>query len=88
MPVRGTTSPWAQDVDLIVVVEVGATAAFLGTDRNRAPAYVLVAPPTPPRPSNLKTAMSPTPPPNRLRSDRLRTSTVLWKKVATSPSLI
>jgi hypothetical protein len=39
---------WAQDVDLLVVVEVGATAAFLGTDRNRAPAYVLVAPPTPP----------------------------------------
>lgn len=39
---------WAQDVDLIVVVEVGATAAFLGADHNRAPAYVLVAPSTPP----------------------------------------
>ena len=35
---------WAQDADLLVVVEVGAAAAFLGTDRNRAPAYVLVAP--------------------------------------------
>lgn len=39
---------WAQDADLLVVAEVGAAATFLGTDRNRAPAYVLVAPPTPP----------------------------------------
>jgi hypothetical protein len=39
---------WAQDVDLVVVVEVGAAATFLGTATNRAPAYVLVAPPTPP----------------------------------------
>jgi hypothetical protein len=35
---------WAQEVDLIVVVETGASAAFLHADRNRAPAYVLVAP--------------------------------------------
>ena len=39
---------WAQDADLIVVVETGATAAFLGSSVNRAPSYVLVAPPTPP----------------------------------------
>ncbi|MGH3833305.1 MAG: hypothetical protein ACRDRS_23205 [Pseudonocardiaceae bacterium] len=39
---------WAQDVDLVVVVEAGASGAFLGTDRNRAPAYVFVAPPAPP----------------------------------------
>ena len=39
---------WAQDVDLVVVVEVGAAATFLGTATNRAPAYVLVAPATPP----------------------------------------
>jgi hypothetical protein len=39
---------WAQDADLLVVAETGAAAAFLGADRNRAPAYVLVAPPTPP----------------------------------------
>ena len=39
---------WAQDADLIVVVEAGATAAFLGTDHNRAPAYVIVAPSSPP----------------------------------------
>ncbi|MGH3711062.1 MAG: hypothetical protein ACRDRQ_23825 [Pseudonocardiaceae bacterium] len=38
---------WAQDVDLVVVVEAGASGAFLGTDRNRAPAYVFVAPPAP-----------------------------------------
>lgn len=36
---------WAQDVDLLVVVEVGAAASFLGTTSNRAPAYVLVCPP-------------------------------------------
>jgi hypothetical protein len=35
---------WAQDVDLLVVVEVGAAATFLGTASNRAPAYVLVTP--------------------------------------------
>ncbi len=35
---------WAQDADLLVVVEEGAAAAFLGTATNRAPAYVLVSP--------------------------------------------
>ena len=35
---------WAQAVGLLVVVEPGASAAFLGTDRNRAPAYVLTVP--------------------------------------------
>jgi len=39
---------WAQDADLLVVVEVGAAAPFLGTTSNRAPTYVLVAPRTPP----------------------------------------
>ncbi len=39
---------WAQDTDLLVVVEVGASGAFLGTDRNRAPAYVFVVPTPPP----------------------------------------
>ena len=39
---------WAQDVNLLVVVEVGAAATFLGTASNRAPAYVFVAPPAPP----------------------------------------
>lgn len=39
---------WAQEVDLLVVVEEGASAAFLKADRNRAPAYVLVAPSTSP----------------------------------------
>ncbi|MGH3808418.1 MAG: hypothetical protein ACRDRU_17705, partial [Pseudonocardiaceae bacterium] len=38
---------WAQDADLLVVVEAGASGAFLGTDRNRAPAYVFAAPPAP-----------------------------------------
>ncbi|MGH3535220.1 MAG: hypothetical protein ACRDQG_11035 [Pseudonocardiaceae bacterium] len=33
---------WAQDVDLLVVVETGASKDFLGTTTNRAPAYVLV----------------------------------------------
>lgn len=33
---------WAQDVDLLVVVETGASKEFLGTPTNRAPAYVLV----------------------------------------------
>jgi hypothetical protein len=37
---------WAQDVELIVVVETGASATFLGSPTNRAPAYVLVAPPS------------------------------------------
>lgn len=36
---------WAQDVNLLVVVEVGAAGAFLGTTTNRAPAYVLVTTP-------------------------------------------
>jgi hypothetical protein len=35
---------WAQDAELIVVVETGAAAAFLGSRTNRAPAYVFVAP--------------------------------------------
>lgn len=39
---------WAQDAELIVVVETGAAATFLGSRTNRAPAYVLVAPSTPP----------------------------------------
>ncbi len=39
---------WAQDAELIVVVETGAAATFLGSRTNRAPAYVFVAPPTPP----------------------------------------
>jgi len=39
---------WAQDIGLLVVVEQGATAAFLGSVCNRAPAYVFVAPATPP----------------------------------------
>lgn len=36
---------WAQDADLIVVVEEGAAAEFLGTATNRAPAYALVSTP-------------------------------------------
>jgi hypothetical protein len=39
---------WAQETELIVVVETGAAATFLGSRTNRAPAYVFVAPPTPP----------------------------------------
>ncbi|MGB6165361.1 MAG: hypothetical protein WBF75_22865 [Pseudonocardiaceae bacterium] len=39
---------WAQDAELIVMVETGAAATFLGSRTNRAPAYVFVAPPTPP----------------------------------------
>jgi hypothetical protein len=39
---------WAQGVELLVVVEVGAAATFLGTASNRAPTYVFVAPPAPP----------------------------------------
>jgi hypothetical protein len=39
---------WAQKTELIVVVETGAAATFLGSRTNRAPAYVLVAPPAPP----------------------------------------
>lgn len=35
---------WAQHAGLLVCVETGATAAFLGTDRNRAPAYVFTRP--------------------------------------------
>ncbi|MPZ66648.1 MAG: hypothetical protein GEU83_14430 [Pseudonocardiaceae bacterium] len=33
---------WARDVELVVVVEGGATAEFLGGDRNRSQSYVLV----------------------------------------------
>ena len=36
---------WAVEVGLLVCVEAGATAEFLGTDTNRAPSYVLTAPP-------------------------------------------
>lgn len=39
---------WAQDADLLVVVEEGASAAFLGTATNRAPAYALVRTQPPP----------------------------------------
>lgn len=35
---------WASRIGLLVCVEKGATAAFLGTRSNRAPAYVLVSP--------------------------------------------
>lgn len=35
---------WAIDTELLVCVETGATAEFLGTDTNRAPSYVLTAP--------------------------------------------
>ena len=51
---------WAVEVGLLVCVEAGATAEFLGTDTNRAPSYVLTAPPdfgvgdslsVPPKPS-------------------------------------
>ena len=35
---------WAMAVELLVCVEAGATAEFLGTETNRAPSYVLIAP--------------------------------------------
>ncbi len=35
---------WARDAGLLVVVEHGASAEFLGTDHGRTPSYVLVAP--------------------------------------------
>lgn len=35
---------WAYSAGLLVCVETGATAEFLGTDRNRAPAYVFTLP--------------------------------------------
>lgn len=35
---------WARDVGLLAVVEAGATAAFLGTDRNRAQTYAVTVP--------------------------------------------
>lgn len=35
---------WAQDAGLLVCVETGATAEFLGTTTNRAPSYVPTAP--------------------------------------------
>ena len=47
---------WARDTGLLVVVEHGASAAFLGTDHGRTPTYVLVAPPAatpPPGPNDL-----------------------------------
>ncbi|WP_141566579.1 hypothetical protein [Pseudonocardia sp. N23] len=33
---------WARDVGLVVVVEAGASAEFLGSDQNRTPTYALV----------------------------------------------
>ena len=49
---------WAQDVDLLVVVEQGAAAAFLGSVCNRAPAYVFVdtTPPASPQPEQQNTS--------------------------------
>lgn len=41
---------WAEQAELLVCVETGATAAFLGTERNRAPAYVLTRPTGSPSP--------------------------------------
>lgn len=35
---------WAREVGLLAVVEAGATAAFLGTDRNRAQTYAVTVP--------------------------------------------
>ena len=35
---------WAAEVELLVCIEAGATAEFLGTETNRAPSYVLIAP--------------------------------------------
>jgi len=35
---------WAQQVELLTVVETGAAGSFLGADVNRAPAYVFTAP--------------------------------------------
>jgi hypothetical protein len=46
---------WACDVGLVVVVEHGASAEFLGTDRGRTPTYALVTntpSPCPPGPSD------------------------------------
>ncbi|WP_143510837.1 hypothetical protein [Pseudonocardia sp. Ae717_Ps2] len=43
---------WAYDVELLVCVETGATAEFLGTDRNRSPAYVFTLPTGVPPPSS------------------------------------
>lgn len=34
---------WARDIGLLVVVETGASAEFLGTERGRTPTYALVA---------------------------------------------
>lgn len=42
---------WARDAGLLVVVEHGASAEFLGTDQGRTPTYVLVAPLTSPEPA-------------------------------------
>lgn len=35
---------WAREVGLLAVVEAGASAAFLGTDRNRAQTYAITVP--------------------------------------------
>ncbi|RZT75462.1 hypothetical protein EV383_6202 [Pseudonocardia sediminis] len=48
---------WARDSGLVVVVEAGATAEFLGTDTNRTPTYALVT--DRPLPSPKATAPSP-----------------------------
>ena len=47
---------WARDAGLLVVVEHGASAEFLGTDQGRTPTYVLVTPLTPTAPSMPTTA--------------------------------
>jgi hypothetical protein len=48
---------WARDAGLLVVVEHGASAEFLGTDHGRTPTYVLVTPfvtaSSEPRPDNV-----------------------------------
>lgn len=49
---------WAQDAGLLFVVESGATAAFLGGDRNRTPTYALIT--NAPHP-DLSTALDPHP---------------------------
>ncbi|MHA6797610.1 hypothetical protein ACVGVM_29500 (plasmid) [Pseudonocardia bannensis] len=48
---------WARDIGLVVVVECGASAAFLGSRTNRTPTYALVtdtppAAPAPPEPED------------------------------------
>jgi hypothetical protein len=42
---------WAREIGLLVVVEAGASAEFLGTDHGRTPTYALVTTSPPPRPT-------------------------------------